>query len=407
MKNRFASWVLGTAALMGILATDAFALDKTVNIGVLTDMSGLYADIGGEGSVVAAELAIEDSGLKDKGWTINILSGDHQNKADIGANVARGWIDQDKVDVIADVPTSSVVLALNGIVKDKNALLLVSGAGTSELTNGQCSPNTIQWTYDTYLTAHGLGGALTREGAKKWFFMTMDNAGGHSLERDATTAIEKEGGTIVGGVKHPFINSDFSSYLLQAQGSGADVIGLANAGGDTINAIKQASEFGITQGGQKLAAMLMFISDVHALGLDTAQGLSFISAFYWDQDDNTRAFAKRFQERVKSGAMPTMAHAGVYSSLMHYFKALEKLGGNPHDGAEVAAVMKEIPVDDPLFGKGEVQVNGRVTHPAYLFEVKSPAESKGPWDYYKLIATIPADQAFLPLEQSTCELVKK
>jgi len=407
MNRKFASLMLGTAAVLGMSCAGVMAGDKTVNIGVLTDMSSLYADIGGQGSVAAAQLAIKDSGLLEKGWTINLVSGDHQNKPDIGSNVVRGWIDEEKVDVITDVPTSSVVLAVNSVAKEKNAVLLVSGAGTTAITNAQCSPNTIQWTYDTFMTAHGTGKALTKEGNKNWFFMTMDNAGGASLQADATTAIEAEGGKVVGSVKHPFINSDFSSFLLQAQASQADIIGLGNAGGDTINAIKQAAEFGITDGGQKLAATLVFISDVHALGLDAAQGLSLITAFYWDQNDATREFAKRFQEIKSDKAMPGMAHAGVYSSLMHYFKALEKLGENPHDGAKVTAAMKEIPIDDPLFGKGEIQPNGRATHPAYLYEVKSPAESKGPWDYYKLVATIPAEEAFLAIDKSTCELIKK
>ncbi len=288
---------LSAAAIFGLGPWGAMAADKTVNVGVLTDMTGLYADIGGQGSVVAAQLAIEDSGLEQKGWKINLISGDHQNKPDIGSNIARSWIDLEKVDVIADVPTSAVLLAINNLVREKNALLLGSSGGISQLTNSQCSPNTVHWTYDTYMTAHGIGKAMTAGGDKTWFFITMDNAAGVSLQGDASTAIQAEGGEVVGSVKHPFINADFSSYLLQAQASQAEVIGLANAGGDTINTIKQASEFGITQGGQKLAATLMFISDVHALGLEAANGLQFISGFYWDLNDETRAFAKRFQER--------------------------------------------------------------------------------------------------------------
>ncbi|MBN9013361.1 MAG: ABC transporter substrate-binding protein, partial [Rhizobiales bacterium] len=282
-----------------------------------------------------------------------------------------------------------------------------SGAGSSDLTNKACSPNTIHWTYDTYTLAHGTGTALTKSGGSTWFFLTADYAFGAALERDTTAAVEAAGGKVVGAVKHPLNTADFSSFLLQAQASKAKVIGLANAGGDTVNAIKQAAEFGITSGGQKLASLLMFISDVHALGLQTAKGLNMTETFYWDLNDGTRAFSKRFQDRMKNHAMPTMVQAGVYSSLLHYFKALDSLGENPHDGAKMVAKMKSMPTDDPIFGKGSIEPNGRVIHPAYLFEVKSPAESKGPWDYYKLVATIPANEAFTPLDKSTCPLLKK
>ncbi len=404
MKLKFRT-PLGLILAFGV-ATGALAGDKTVKIGVLNDMSGLYADLAGPNSVVAAQLAVEDSGLTKKGWKIEIVSGDHQNKPDIGVNIVRQWIDVDKVDVVVDVPTSSVALAVNNIVKEKNAVFLDTTAGTSDLTNSQCSPNTIHWTYDTYTLAHGTGVALTKAGGKSWFFLTADYAFGAALERDTTVAIKEAGGIVVGSVKHPLNTSDFSSFLLQAQASKANVIGLANAGGDTVNAIKQASEFGIVSGGQKLAGLLMFISDIHSLGLPTAQGLNLTETYYWDLNDGTRAFAKRFQERVKNHTMPTMPHAGVYSSLLHYFKTLEALDRNPHDGVAVVAKMKSLPTDDPLFGKGSIQPNGRKIHPAYLFEVKSPAESKGPWDYYKLIATIPAEQAFTPLNKSTCSLLK-
>lgn len=409
MKNKISALLLGTA-LAFAAANAAFAqdkMDKTVKIGVLTDMSGLYSDLGGPGSVIAAQMAVEDSGLTAKGWKIDIISGDHQNKPDVGANIARQWFDVDKVDVINDVVTSSVALAVSNVAREKNGILLDSGAGTSDLTNSQCSPNTIHWAYDTYTLAHGTGTALTKNGGDSWFFLTADYAFGTALERDTTAAVQAAGGKVLGGVKHPLGTSDFSSFLLQAQASKAKVIGLANAGGDTTNAIKQAAEFGITQGGQKLAALLLFVSDVHALGLNTAQGLVFTETFYWDLNDQTRAFSKRFQARTKNHSMPTMVHAGVYSGLLHYFKALEALGGNPHDGAKVVAKMKEMPTDDPLFGKGSIEPNGRKIHPAYLFEVKKPSESKGPWDYYKLLATIPADQAFTPLDKSTCPLLKK
>jgi branched-chain amino acid transport system substrate-binding protein len=407
MKARiFASLLLGTAISLAATSS-AFAQDKTVKIGALSDQSGLYADLGGPGSTLAAQMAIEDSGLTAKGWKIDVISGDHQNKPDVGVNIARQWFDVDKVDVIVDVPNSGVALAVSNLVKEKNGVFLNSGAGTSDLTNAQCTPNTIHWTYDTYTLAHGTGTALTKNGGDTWFFITADYAFGAALERDTTAAVQASGGKVLGGVKAPINTADFSSFLLQAQASKAKVIGLANAGSDTTNSIKQAAEFGITAGGQKLAALLLFITDVHSLGLKAAQGLNFTETFYWDLNDGSRAFAKRFQDRMKNHGMPSMVHAGVYSSLLHYFKALEALGGNPHDGAKVVAKMKEIPTDDPLFGKGSVQPNGRKIHPAYLFEVKAPAESKGPWDYYKLVSTIPADQAFTPLAESKCALLKK
>jgi len=406
MNKKLSALMLGTALALAT-GTGAFAGDKVVKIGVLNDMSGLYADLAGPGSVIAAQMAVEDSGLTKKGWKIDVISADHQNKPDIGVNIARQWIDVDKVDVLADVPTSSVALAVSNLAKEKNSLLLDSGAGTSDLTNKACSPNTIHWTYDTYTLAHGTGTALTKSGGNTWFFLTADYAFGAALERDTTAAVEAAGGKVVGAVKHPLNTADFSSFLLQAQASKAKVIGLANAGGDTVNAIKQAAEFGITSGGQKLASLLMFISDVHALGLKTAKGLNLTETFYWDLNDGTRAFSKRFQERMKNHAMPTMIQAGVYSSLLHYFKALDSLGENPHDGAKMVAKMKTMPTDDPVFGKGSIEPNGRVLHPAYLFEVKSPSESKGPWDYYKLVATIPANEAFTPLDKSTCPLLKK
>ncbi|MBN8959725.1 MAG: ABC transporter substrate-binding protein [Rhizobiales bacterium] len=406
MNRKLSALMLGTALALAA-GTGAFAGDKVVKIGVLNDMSGLYADLAGPGSVIAAQMAVEDSGLTKKGWKIDVISADHQNKPDIGVNIARQWIDVDKVDVLADVPTSSVALAVSNLAQEKNSILLDSGAGTSDLTNKACTPNTIHWTYDTYTLAHGTGTALTKAGGNTWFFLTADYAFGAAIERDTTAAVTAAGGKVVGGVKHPLNTADFSSFLLQAQASKAKVIGLANAGGDTVNAIKQAAEFGITSGGQKLASLLMFVSDVHALGLQTAKGLNLTETFYWDLNDGTRAFSKRFQDRMKNHAMPTMVQAGVYSSLLHYFKALDSLGENPHDGAKMVAKMKTMPTDDPVFGKGSIEPNGRVLHPAYLFEVKSPAESKGPWDYYKLVATIPANEAFTPLDKSTCPLLKK
>jgi branched-chain amino acid transport system substrate-binding protein len=407
MKTKMlASLLLGTA--IGLAATgSAFAQDKTIKIGSLSDQSGLYADLGGPGSTLAAQMAIEDSGLTAKGWKIDVISGDHLNKPDVGVNIARQWFDVDKVDVIVDVPNSGVALAVSNLVKEKNGVFLNSGAGTSDLTNAQCTPNTIHWTYDTYTLAHGTGTALTKNGGDSWFFITADYAFGAALERDTTAAVTASGGKVLGGVKAPISTADFSSFLLQAQASKAKVIGLANAGADTTNSIKQAAEFGITGSGQKLAALLLFITDVHSLGLKAAQGLNFTETFYWDMNDGTRAFSKKFQERMKNHNMPSMVQAGVYSSLIHYFKALEALGGNPHDGAKVVAKMKEMPTDDALFGKGSIEPNGRTIHPAYLFQVKTPAESKGPWDYYKLVSTIPADQAFTPLAESKCALLKK
>jgi len=406
MKNKISALLLGTALT---LATGgfAFAQDKNVKIGALSDQSGLYADLGGPGSTLAAQMAAEDSGLTAKGWKIDIISGDHQNKPDIGTAIARQWFDVDKVDVIVDVPNSGVALAVNNVIKEKNGVYINSGAATSDLSNAQCSPNTVHWTYDTYMLAHTTGQALVKAGGDTWFFLTADYAFGAALERDTTAVITANGGKIVGGVKHPLNTSDFSSFLLQAQSSKAKIIGLANAGGDTTNSIKQAAEFGIVKGGQKLAALLLFLTDVKAIGLETAQGLNFTETFYWDMNDDTRAFSKKFAARMKNGAPPTMVQAGVYSGLIHYFKALEALGGNPHDGIKVVDKMKSMPTDDPLFGKGSIQPNGRTIHSAYLFEVKKPSESKAPWDFYKLVGTVPGDQAFTPLSESKCPLLKK
>jgi branched-chain amino acid transport system substrate-binding protein len=406
MKNAISALLLGTALTL-TSTSFAAAQDKAVKIGALSDQSGLYADLGGPGSTLAAQMAAEDSGLMAKGWKIDIISGDHQNKPDIGTTIARQWFDVDKVDVIVDVPNSGVALAVNNVIKEKNGVYINSGAATSDLTNAQCSPNTVHWTYDTYMLAHTTGQALVKAGGDSWFFLTADYAFGAALERDTTAVVNANGGKVVGGVKHPLNTSDFSSFLLQAQSSKAKIIGLANAGGDTTNSIKQAAEFGIVKGGQKLAALLLFLTDVKAIGLETAQGLNFTETFYWDMDDQTRAFSKKFAERMKNGAPPTMVQAGVYSGLLHYFKALDALGGNPHDGVKVVEKMKSMPTDDPLFGKGEIQPNGRTIHSAYLFEVKKPSESKGPWDFYKLIGTVPGDQAFTPLSESKCALLKK
>ena len=406
MKHRISALFLGTALALAA-GGGAMAQDKTVKIGVLTDNSGLYSDLGGAGSTLAAQMAVEDSGLAGKGWKIDIISADHQNKPDIATTIARQWIDVEKVDIFMDVLNSGVALAVNNLVKEKNSVMINTGAATSDLTNAQCSPNTVHWVYDTYMLANSTGQALVKAGGDTWYFLTADYAFGHALERDTTAVVVKSGGKVIGTVKHPLNSSDFSSFLLQAQASKAKIVGMANAGGDTTNTIKQASEFGIVAGGQKLAGLLLFITDVHSLGLKVAQGLSFTETFYWDQNDDTRAFSKRFSERMKNKAMPSMVQAGVYSGLLHYFKSLEAMGGNPHDGAKVVAKMKELPTDDKLFGKGSIRADGRKIHPAYLFEVKKPEESKGPWDYYKLIGTTPAEQAFRPLSESACPLVKK
>jgi branched-chain amino acid transport system substrate-binding protein len=405
MKHCISTLLLGAA--LAVAAGSALAQDKNVKIGVLTDNSGLYSDLGGAGSTLAAQMAIEDSGLAAKGWKIDLISADHQNKPDIATTIARQWIDVEKVDIFMDVLNSGVALAVNNLVKEKNSIMINTGAATSDLTNAQCSPNTIHWVYDTYMLANSTGQALVKAGGDTWYFLTADYAFGHALERDTTAVVVKSGGKVIGTVKHPLNSSDFSSFLLQAQASKAKIVGMANAGGDTTNTIKQASEFGIVAGGQKLAGLLLFITDVHSLGLKVAQGLSFTETFYWDLNDGTRAFSKRFSERMKNKAQPSMVQAGVYSGLVHYFKTLDAMGGNPHDGAKVVAKMKESPTDDALFGKGSIRADGRKIHPAYLFEVKKPSESKGPWDYYTLIGTTPADQAFRPLSESACPLVKK
>ena len=396
----------GTAALTILaglgFATSAHADDKNVKIGVLNDMSSLYADIGGPNSVAAIKMAVEDSGLPAKGWNIEVLSGDHQNKPDVGVNISRQWIDNEKVDAIADTPNSGVALAVSNVVREKNAVLLNSGAATADLTGKACSPNTVSFTYDTYMLANGTGKALTKAGGDSWFFLTADYAFGHALERDTSAVVIQSGGKVLGSVKHPLNTADFSSFLLQAQASKAKIIGLANGGGDTINAIKQAGEFGIVAGGQNLAAIVMFISDVHSLGLKLAQGLIITEAYYWDLNDRTRAFGKRFMERVKR--MPTMNQAATYSATLHYLKAVQAAG--TRDTKTVMAKMREMPVRDAFTDNGVLREDGRMVHSMYLFQVKKPEESKAPWDYYKLLAEVPGDQAFRPLKDGGCPLVK-
>ncbi len=404
MKRKLLSTLM--AAVFGLAAAGAQAQISggVIKIGVLNDMSGLYADLTGPGSVVAARLAVEDFGAAAKGMRVEIVSADHQNKPDVGSTIVRGWYDNDGVDVVVDVPTSSVALAVNQITREKGKAFLVSGAATSDLTGKACSPNTIHWTYDTWMLANGTGSAIVKTGGDSWFFLTADYAFGHALERDTEAVVLKNGGKVVGKVRHPFPGTDFSSFLLQAQASKAKIIGLANAGGDTINSIKQAAEFGITRRGQNLAGLLVFLNDVKALGLDVAQGLIFTETFYWDLNDQTRAFARRFAAQAPRGNHPNMIHAGVYSSVLHYLKAVEAIGTD--DGTKVIEQMKRMPTDDPLFGKGTIRADGRKIHPAYLVEVKKPSESKGPWDLYHVRATIPADQAFRPINEGDCPLVR-
>jgi branched-chain amino acid transport system substrate-binding protein len=379
---------------------------QTVKIGVLSDMSGLYADIGGQGSVIAARIAVEDFNPDKHDMKVDIVSADHQNKPDIGSAIARRWFDVDHVNAITDVPNSGVALAVSNVTREKNGVFLISGAGDSDLTDKQCSPNNVHWTYDTWALAHGTGGSIVRRGGKTWFFVTADYAFGHALERDTGAVVTAAGGKVLGSVRHPLNTADFSSFLLQAQGSKAQVIGLANAGGDTINAVKQAAEFGIVQGGQRLAGLLVFLTDVHALGLQTAQGLTLTTAFYWDLNDKTRAFAKRFAG-LDGGKYPTMVQAGVYSSVLHYLETVAKVG-SAADGAKIVEAMKGTRFDDPLFGDTVVREDGRAVHAMYLVEVKAPAESKGPYDYFKVLDTIPAEKAFRPLaeEKGVCGLVK-
>jgi len=397
--------VLGLAAIAAVLACGAAnAQQVNVKIGVLSDMSSLYADIGGPGSVAAAKMAIADFTKDNPNVKVEMIAGDHQNKPDIGSQIANQWYDVDKVDMIVDVPNSGVALAVSQVANQKNKVFIVSGAAASDLTGPKCNANTIHWTYDTWMLANGTGTAIVKTGGNTWFFLTADYAFGHALERDTIAAVEKAGGKVVGKVRHPLNTNDFSSFLLQAQSSKAKVIGLANAGGDTINSIKQAAEFGIVKGGQSLAGLLVFASDVAALGLPTAQGLVLTETWYWDMNDANRAWTKRWQEE-RQGKWPTMIHAGVYAGVLHYLKAAVALKGNVGDGKAVVAQMKSMPTDDPLFGKGTIRPDGRKIHPAYLLEVKKPAESKHPGDFYKVRATIPADEAFRPLKEGNCPLV--
>lgn len=383
----------------------ARAQGSTLKIGVLNDQSGVYRDLSGPNSVACVRQAVVDSGITGKGTNVEVVFADHQNKPDVGATIARQWFDRDGVDVIVDVPNSAVALAVSSIVKEKNKAYFNSGAGTTDLTGAQCSPNTIHWTYDTYMLSKSTGGAMVKTGGDSWFFITADYAFGHDLERNSTKFVQAAGGKVLGAVRHPLQSTDFSSFLLQAQQSRAKVIGLANAGTDTTNAVKQAAEFGITRRGTKIAVLLMYISDVHALGLNTAQGLVCTESYYWDMNDRTRAFAERVKGAM-GGARPGMNHAGCYASVLHYLKAAGDMGvaQAKANGAEAIARMKAMPTDDDCFGQGTIRSDGRKLHPAYLFEVKAPGESKGPWDYYKLLQTTSAEDAWRPLSEGGCSL---
>jgi branched-chain amino acid transport system substrate-binding protein len=389
--------------VFSISGADAEISGGIIRIGVLNDQSSLYADAAGPGSVLAAQMAVEDFGPFGPGIKVEVVSADHQNKPDVGSAIVRRWLDVDGVDAIVDVPNSGVALAVNEIVRGSKHAFLASSTASSDLTGKFCSPDTVQWTFDTWSVANATVKSVTQRGGSSWFFLTADYAFGYALERDGSAAVAANGATVVGSVRHPIGTSDFSSFLLQAQSSKAKVIGLANAGGDTSTAIKQAAEFGIPQGGQTVAALLVFISDIHSLGLQTAQGLLFTEAFYWDLTDDTRAWSKRFAAR-NGGKMPTMNHAGVYSSVLAYLNAVK--AANSDDGSVAIAEMKKAPIDDKLFGRVVVRADGRAIHNMYLFRVKAPSESKGPWDYYTLVSTIPADQAFRPMDQGGCPLVK-
>lgn len=393
------------AALSALIVGTAQAQvsDGVVKIGVLTDLSGTYSDLAGKGAVLATKMAIDDFIAAEKpSFKVELVSADHQNKGDIAANKAREWFEKDKVDAASELVTTSVALAVQKIAKDKNKIVLMSGPGSTAITNENCNDVSVHWTYDTYALANGTAKAVTQAGGKKWFFLTADYAFGHALEKDASDVVKANGGEVVGSVRHPFPGNDFSSYLLKAQSSGAQVIGLANAGGDTVNAIKQAAEFGITPK-QSLAGLLVFITDVHSLGLKNTQNMYLTEGFYWDLNNETRAWSKRFFDLHKR--MPTMVQAGQYSSTMHYLKAVKAI--NSDDTAKVMAQMKKTPVNDFFAKNGKIRDDGRMVHDMYLLQVKKPSESKTPWDYYHVKATIPAAEAFQPLSASRCALIKK
>src|ERR1700761_2575802 len=391
--------------LMALSATAALAQDSKppLKIGGILDMSSLYADITGPGSLEAAKMAAEDFGGQVLGRKIEVIAADHLNKADLAANIARDMIDNQGVEMIYDVAASATALAAGEIAKARGKIIMFNGPGSIRLTNEACGPYTIHYVFDTYGQANVTGLAAVKSGLDTWFFLTADYAFGQDLEKDTTNVVLKSGGKVLGGVRHPLNTSDFSSFLLQAQASKAKVIGLANAGGDTINAIKQGAEFGIMKGGQKMSPLLAFVTDIDGVGLETGQGLLLAEAFYWDLNDDTRAFSKRFMERMKRP--PTSAQAGVYSSVLHYLQAVKAAGTT--DSAAVMKIMKDTPINDMFAKNGHIREDGRMVHDMYLYQVKKPAESKGEWDLYKLLATVPGDEAFQPMEASRCPLVKK
>ncbi|EJN14075.1 ABC-type branched-chain amino acid transport system, periplasmic component [Bradyrhizobium sp. YR681] len=397
-----AALVSAAGMLSAALIVPASAQQAALKIGVLSDFSSVYSDIGGQGNVEATKMAIEDFGGQMFGKPIDMVAADVLNKPDVASTIARKWWETEGVDMIIDLPTSATALAVMELSKQYEKIMIVTDAASSDITGKSCSPYTAHWTYDTYSNAHTVGSAIVKNGGDSWFFLTADYVFGHSIERDTGDVVKAAGGKVLGSVKHPLNTADFSSFLLQAQASKAKIIGLANGGGDTINAIKQAGEFGIVAGGQNLAAIVMFISDVHSLGLKLAQGLIITEAYYWDLNDKTRAFGKRFQERIKR--MPTMNQAATYSATLHYLKAVQAAG--TRDTKTVMAKMRELPVKDAFTDNGILREDGRMVHSMYLFQVKKPEESKGPWDYYKLLAEVPADQAFRPLKDGGCPLVK-
>ncbi len=395
--------IMLAAALLLLVVPAVRAADKTVKLGLLTDMSGVFSDFSGRGSVVAAQLAIEDFRKDHPNVDVQLLTGDHLNKPDVGSAIVRQWIDTDHVDAIIDVPNTTIALAINQLARQNNKVLLISGAGSSELTNAQCSPNTIQWTFDTWSLAHALSQSIVGSGGKTWFFLVADYSFGHTLAHDVTAEIERFGGKSVGEVDHPVGTDDFSTYLLQAAASKADIVALANAGKDAINAIKGASEFGLAKNGQKVAGLMVFVTDIHSVGLAQSQGMLLASPFYWDLNDKTRAWSARFAERT-GGARPSMIQAGVYASTLDYLRVIDRVP-DYHDGRAVVAAMKATPTDDDLFGKGSIRADGRKLHDMYVFRVKSPSESKSEWDLYDLVRTIPVADAIRPLSESACKLL--
>jgi branched-chain amino acid transport system substrate-binding protein len=405
MLRAFLNLLTGAAMALTVFAPAAAQIsDDVVKLGVLTDMSSLYSDINGQGAVVATQMAIDDFGGTVLGKKIEMISADVQNKADVAVGVAGRWFDVEHVDVILGTGASSASLATSGVAAERKRIYLATDPASSDLTGKLCNAYTVHWVYDTAALANGTGSAVVKSGGATWYFLTADYAFGYALERDVSAVVTASGGKVIGAVRHPLNTSDFSSFLLQAQGSKAQVIGLANAGGDTVNSIKQAAEFGIVRGGQKLAGLLVFVTDVHSIGLPLAQGLLLTEAFYWDQNDGTRAFAKRFGAKM-NGKMPTSIQAGYYSATTHYLEAIKTAGTDQAE--KVMATLKASAADDALFGKGYIRADGRKMHDMYLFEVKTPEESKGPYDYYKLVRTIPGDEAFRPMDKGDCPLVKK